>query len=209
MRPHQGWIGPRKMESAGTESLAIASFRTESVGTESVGACGIWADAAGYKDEIETAMWRATASAANRMRLKGRGSRNVLLTIVSIGISAYSVPLSAQQPAAPRDSARVDSVPSPAVPDDSVSADTIPWCHIHCMGAALYGIVLFPSFFRLDEITFDAHDSVHVGFWGNHVAIEATRAMEPSTVGRSARKRAGHGRSRSRPSSVVYTPSFP
>jgi hypothetical protein len=97
---------------------------------------------------------------------------SVLVTIGAIGTSAYSVPLSAQQPAAPRDSARVDSVPSPAVPDDSASADTIPWCHIHCMGAALYGIVLFPSFFRLDEITFDARDSVHVGFWGNHVAIE-------------------------------------
>ena len=40
------------------------------------------------------------------------------------------------------------------------------------MGAFLYGIVLFPSFFRLDEITFAPTDSVHVGFWGNHVAIE-------------------------------------
>jgi hypothetical protein len=170
--PHQGCIEPRRTESAGTESLAVESFRTESVGTGSVGACGIWADAAAYRDETETAMWRATARAANRMRLKGRGSRNVLLTIVSIAISAYSVPLSAQQPAAPRDSARVDSVPSPAVPDDSVRADTLPWCHIHCMQAALYGIVLFPSFFGLDEITFEPQDSVHVGFWGNHVAIE-------------------------------------
>jgi hypothetical protein len=92
------------------------------------------------------------------MRLKGRGT----CTIISIGISAYFVPLSAQAPAAPGDSARVDSA----------RADTLPWCHIHCMGAVLYGIVLAPSFFRLDEITFDSRDTVHVGFWGNHVAIE-------------------------------------
>jgi hypothetical protein len=156
------------------ESLAAASFRAESRGTESVGACGIWADAAGYKDETETAMWRATASAANRMRLKGRGSRNVLLTIVSIAIPAYSVPLPAQRPAAPRDSARVDSVPALALPADSAKTDSMAWCHIHCMGAMLYGIVLVPSFFRLDEITFLPTDSVHVGFWGNHIAIEGS-----------------------------------
>jgi hypothetical protein len=103
-------------------------------------------------------MWRATASTASRMRLW----ISLLVTIVSSGTSADSALLSAQEPVAPADSAA----------RDSASADTIPWCHIHCMGAALYGIVLFPSFFRLDEITFDARDSIHVGFWGNHVAIE-------------------------------------
>jgi hypothetical protein len=40
------------------------------------------------------------------------------------------------------------------------------------MPGSIRSVCVAPSFFRLDEITVDARDTIHVGFWSNHIAIE-------------------------------------
>ncbi len=93
--------------------------------------------------------------------------RSLVLPLLAI-IMGSSAALPAQEPRA-RDSTARDSLPSSEVVDTLARM----WCDPHCLGAALYSIVLGPPLFGLDELLFSVEDSITVGFWRPHISLAA------------------------------------